>query len=266
MIEVKKKVSTSNNEAPKRTRATSGTAHPYFDLDSSIKVSEVIHSKGGGAAAPDQLAAWLGYKSVKSGTYLTRIAAAKQFGLIQSAPGGYTNTERAQTILSPVMPDDSVKAKVEAFLDVDLFSKAHTQYRGAQLPPEVGLKNLFQTSYKILPDRVPQAVRVFLNSAEQAGFFLTAGNRSRLVSPATLNSTHAPQRDASRKDDQPPAPPDKPKGGGGGDGPPGVHSAIIGLLRELPAPGTPWSAQKKERFLGAFKATVDFIYPEEDVS
>ena len=45
-------------------------------------------------------------------------------------------------------------------------------------------------------------------------------------------------------------------------GPAGVHSAIIGLLRELPAPGTPWAGKK--RFKEAFMATLDFIYPEEN--
>lgn len=61
-------------------------------------------------------------------------------------------------------------------------------------------------------------------------------------------------------------PADKPKGTGGGDGTGtgGVHSAIVGLLRELPAPGAAWPAAKKQRFLSAFQATIDFIYPDED--
>jgi hypothetical protein len=44
----------------------------------------------------------------------------------------------------------------------------------------------------------------------------------------------------------------------------GVHSAIVGLLRELPAPGMPWSSNKKQRFLAAFQSTIDFIYPEDE--
>jgi len=55
----------------------------------------------------------------------------------------------------------------------------------------------------------------------------------------------------------------KPKGGGSGDGPRGIHEAISGLLRYLPPPGTPWSAQKKEAFLKAFTAAIELIYPEE---
>ena len=255
---------TEPKEASREASATrSGMNSPYFDLESSIKVAEAIYNKGGGACAPDQLAAWLEYKSTRSGTFLTRVSAAnKHFGLIDSEGDRFIVTERAKKILAPVMPNDAVEAKADAFLAVPLFAKVYERFRGSQLPPEVGLKNLFENTFKVLPDRVAQAVRVFLNSAEQAGFFATTGDRSRLVRPAAANVPPQTIVEAA-KVEQPP-PPEKPKGGGG-DGPTGgVHSAIIGLLRELPPPGAPWSAQKKQRFMDAFKATVDFIYPEED--
>src|SRR5690606_2252920 len=102
---------------------------PYFDLNAAEKVAEVIHVHGGGAASPDQLAVWLDYKSIRSGTYMTRIAAAKQFGLITSVQGGFSITERARKILAPVMPDDSINARAEAFLAVELFSKVYEQFR-----------------------------------------------------------------------------------------------------------------------------------------
>jgi hypothetical protein len=258
----------AKSDDAKRTRGTSGTAHPYFDLDSSIKVPEAIHAKGGGACTADQLALWLGYSSIRSGTYLTRMAAAKQFGLIQSSGGGFSITDRARAILSPIMPEDRINAKVAAFLNVELFSKVYEQFHGTALPPEQGIKNLFASTYKILPDRVPQATRVFLSSATQAGLANQMGDRIRLVLPSTTGNgttaAPAPVEEEIKTQVQ-----EKPKGGGGsgtggGDGPPGVHFAIIGLLRELPPAGTAWSAQKKKRFLDAFRATVDFIYPEEE--
>jgi len=58
---------------------------------------------------------------------------------------------------------------------------------------------------------------------------------------------------------------DRRGGGGGngsGDGTGGVHSAIAGLLRELPAPGTAWDLDEKQNFLDAMKAVLDFIYPK----
>lgn len=250
-------------------RQRSGTPSPYFDLDASIKVAEAIHSKGGGAATADQLAAWLDYKSIRSGTYLTRVAAARQFGLIESGGGRFSVTDRAMKIIAPVMPDDATSAKADAFLSVTLFSKIYDAFKGKQLPPEVGLKNLLKSPpYSILADRVDPTVRTFFNSAQQAGFFSTTGDRSRLIRPGAMPSDSNPPPPPPPADTPPPPPAEKPRGGnsGGGDGPGGVHSAIVGLLRELPAPGTAWSAQSKKRFLSAFQATIDFIYPEEDVS
>lgn len=260
------KIKVVNEASREGASSRSGIASPYFDLGASITVADAIYKKGGGTCSPDQLAHWLGYKSTASGTYLTRVSAAnKHFGLIDVASDRITVTERAKTILAPVMPEDALNAKIDAFLAVPLFSKVFEQFRGGSLPPEVGLKNLFLTQYKILPDRVAQAVRVFLNSAEQAGFFTATGDRSRLIKPVVNSSPITPPSQAVEQT----PPPEKTRwaGGGGtgsGDGTAGVHSAIIGLLRELPSPGTPWSSQKKQRFLDAFKATVDFIYPEED--
>lgn len=250
----------------KKPRGVSGTAYTYFDLDQSIKVAEAIHEKGGGSAEPDQLAAWLGYSTTKSGTYLTRVASARQFGLIEpTAGGGLAITDRARTIMAPVMPDDSLNAKVEAFLDVELFAKVYEQFKGSSLPPAGGLKNLFQQTYKILPDRIPQALRVFLNSAEQAGFFRTTGDRGRLVKPTAHGAVRTPAADPAKKDDaqQTQAQHEKSRSHGS-DTAAGVHSAIIGLLRDLPPPGTTWNPKKKQRFLDAFKAAIDHIYPEDD--
>ena len=68
------------------------------------------------------------------------------------------------------------------------------------------------------------------------------------------------ERDALKA---PPAP-ERSKGGGGSNGTGGVHSAIVGLLRDLPPPGTEWPKRQKDRFVKAFEATLDFIYPTDD--
>lgn len=244
----------------------SGITSPYFDLAASIAVAEVVQHQGGGTSSPEQLAHWLGYKSTGSGTYLTRISAAvKHFGLIDNSGENFVLTERAKTIISPVMPEDAITAKVEAFLGVPLFAKVYEQFKGSALPPEVGLKNLFLNTHKVLPDRVPQAVRVFLNSAEQAGFFSTSGDRSKLIRPnavqASVHQTapHHGHDNALPKVDAPVH--EKPKAGGSDGGAGGVDTAIIGLLRKLPAQGEEWTTAEQTRFLTAFTHTIQFLYP-----
>lgn len=249
----------------------SGITSPYFDLGASLAVAQVIMTQGGGTSSPEQLAHWLGYKSTNSGTYMTRISAAsKHFGLVESTDSTFSVTERAKSILSPVMPEDAVSARVEAFLGVPLFAKAYEHFRGSQLPAEVGIKNLFLHQYKILPDRSAQAVRVFLNSAEQAGFFSTTGDRSKLIKP-TVTQIHArpitqpnsQDNDQSKVDTVTQEKNRSPVVVGDG-GASGVDTAIIGLLRKLPSQGASWTVAEQTRFLTAFTHTVQFLYPTND--
>ena len=240
-------------------------SYPYYNIKSSLEVARVIHEKGGGSCTPDQLAAFLGYKSVKSGTYLTRTSAARQFGFIRSGNGEIVVTERAQKILSPVMPEDAVIAKSDAFLGVELFNTIYERFKGLTLPSEGGLKNLLTQNYSLTNDRVGPAIRVLYESADHAGFFEAVDDQSKLIKPQ-IKSIDQPQKPAG-----PPELKDhsserqKPKGTGGGGGePPGIHSAIIGLLRELPASGTTWKKSKKDAFKTAFEATLDFIYPTDE--
>lgn len=256
----------TTGDAPKRTR--SGTSSPYFDLDTSIKVAETIHGVGGGSCSSDQLAHWLSYKSTRSGTYLTRIAAARQFGLIESAGDRHSVTERGMRIVAPVMDTDAVQAKIDAFMDIELFAKVYQRFRGSSLPTDGGLKNLFASpEYAILPDRIDAAMRVLINSAEQAAFLVTSGDQRRLIMPSVNVAIAAkPQISSEEEKIGASVPAEKSKGSGhiSVEHTGGVHSAIVGLLRELPAPGTPWSAAKKQRFLTAFQSTIDFIYPEDE--
>jgi hypothetical protein len=246
-------------EAGKRPgRALVG--YPYFNLSDSLQVARKIHEEAGGACTADQLAHYLNYKSTSSGTFQTRISAAKQFGLIRTeGVGSIGVTDRAMQILSPVMPEDAVNAKADAFLAVDLFAKIYEKYRGTTIPPKVGVKNLLLTTFGILPDRADPAVRVLFESADQAGFF-PSGDQSRLIRPAAKPSAARTATEDARPRETTP-----PRGtGGGGDGPTGVHPAIVGLLRELPAPGSHWPKKSKDRFIKAFLASLDFVYPDDD--
>jgi hypothetical protein len=262
--------------AEKRQRAVSAIGYTYFDHNASIKVAEIVLNVGGGNCAPDFLASKLGYKSVRSGTFLTRVASARMFGYVTMSAGNFTITDRARAILSPVMPEDSVLAKIDGFLAVPLFSRVYEDFKGRQLPHEVGLRNLFLNTYKIVPDRVQDAVRVFNNSAEQCGFF--HAGRDRLIKPSvnaaqSSQITTSPSGESASTNGQSDGGEQQERhqrgggrgGGGGGDGSGiggGVHTAIAGLLRELPAPGTAWDPEDKQTFLDAMKAVLDFIYPK----
>ena len=243
----------------------SGITSPYFDLAASIAVAQIIQQQGAGTSNSQQLAHWLGYKSTNSGTYATRLSAAtKHFGLIENSGDIFGLTERAKNILSPAMPEDVRTAKIEAFLAVPLFARVHEQFRDTQLPPEAGLKNLFLNTYKILPDRVAQAVRVFLNSAEQAGFFSSNGDRLRLIKPPVKQKSMLHTEHTNPQDTVPSQSAGEENRESGT-----VDPALISLLRKLPMPGKlgkPWTAAEQMRFLTALTHTIQFLYPTEDTS
>lgn len=45
----------------------------------------------------------------------------------------------------------------------------------------------------------------------------------------------------------------------------GIHTALVGLLRELPPAGSVFSKDEKQLFLVAFEKTLDLIYPDDPV-
>lgn len=257
------------NSAEDSGQIKSNIVSPYFDLAASIEVAKTIHTQGGGQCTSDQLVHWLGYTSIKSGTYVTRVSAAssKYFGLIDYSAKKYSVSSRGRKIIFPVNSGDELSAKVEAFLSVPLFKKVFEEFRGKPLPPESGLKNLF-TRYGILPDRVRLSVRIFLNSAEQAGFFNTSRDRSRLIEPTVINSvaselsnvddpvtevvgSSAIKQESNRIATIQPSSSE-------------INPAILGLLQKLPTDGVEWSKNEKARFLTAFTSFVDLFYPTNE--
>lgn len=263
----------ADSEKDKKGRAQASFSYPYFNLESSIDVAKAIQEQGGGICTSQQLAAFLDYKNVRSGTFVTRVSSARLFGLIKGKSDALSITERAMKIIYPVMPEDVAQAKVAAFLNVPLYSELFSRFKGVNLPLEAGLKNLFENTYTISKDRVNPALRVFKESARQAGFFNLSKDESQLIEPVIKkggnynNSTGGDESIESNESacevegEKKPL----PKASSGvttTEVPSGIDPALTGLLRKLP-PSGPWNETEKNRFFDAFKATFDFIYPSE---
>ena len=251
-----------------QSRPQSGARFPYYDLEDSVKVARTIHEKAGGLCDRSQLAALLGHKGINSGAFLTRLAAARMFGLIETTPDlKFKLTQRGQAIIAPVSELAAERAKIDAFMSVDLFKRIYDQFHGTTLPADVGLKNLFETTYQIVPARSLPTVRIMLSSADFAGLFKTAGSRNRMAMPVTL-----PGSTGTTAPPQPPTAESKGNGGGNGgggngggdDGLGGIDPAIVGLLRRLPPGGTPMSGKRRKALIEAFTSTISWVYPEAD--
>jgi hypothetical protein len=248
------------------TSSKFGMPHPYFDLDDSIAVAKVVHDRGGGTCARDLVAASLGYSTTKSGAFSSRISAAKQFGLIRVEGDVIATTDRAISILHPVMESDAIVGRRDAFLSVPLFQKVYDKFKGGSLPQEIGLQNLFKSEYKIGEERLKPALRVMLHSAEQAGFFSVAGNKSRMIAPTGVVHTGAGKLEAGASKADSEINLERQRASVPVEGPTGVHPALTAMLRELPRPGTEWPPSKKDRFITAFRSILDVVYPDPELT
>lgn len=195
-----------------RTRVSSEHRYPIYDLNDAIEVAQTIRDRGGGASTRDQLAAFLGYSSTNNGAFLSRLSAARLFGVVGSSGRELVPTELATRMLNPEWPDDAAEARVEAFLNVPLYRAIYQRYEGQQLPPEVGLRNALRTFYEVPESRTATAYRVLMDSADQAGFFAArGGSRTHLIQP----STRAREATATSAQE-----PESEEGGGDGGGMP----------------------------------------------
>src|SRR5258706_2160996 len=153
-----------------------GLRFPFYDLDASIEVARAVHERGGGSGSLDQLAAWLNHKG-KSGSFLTKIASARAFGLITNTINGVVRTtDRAMQIIAPTYPGvDDRRARDEAFQAVPLFAAVFKMYNGKPLPPPDGLENGLKRQFGLNEQAAIFARRSLLASAKQAGYFDARG-------------------------------------------------------------------------------------------
>jgi hypothetical protein len=53
-------------------------------------------------------------------------------------------------------------------------------------------------------------------------------------------------------------------GSGDGDGGSPIDPALMGLIRNLPSPGSNLGPKRRKALVDAFAATINFLYPEEE--
>lgn len=166
---------------------------PKYDLDPSIEVARQLHQRGGGQASGNELATYLGYKSTNNGAYLSRVAAARHFGLVEGVSPIIKVTPLAMDILRPDYPESAQRARVTAFLTVPLFRRFLLETEGRPMPDPQGVKNILNRLG--VPDAETGAAMLrLMESADQAGLFKIAGNRSKMIRPSSTDAERGGHR------------------------------------------------------------------------
>lgn len=225
----------------KSARERSTIGFPYDDLASAIRLARFVQDIYGGTCTSDQLAGAAG-ASPGSGGFRLKVSAARQFGVFGGAGSNITLTDLGAAVLDP----SDVGARVEAFLNVELYRAVYDAYAGKPLPGDQGLE-VKMRELGVGSKQVGTARQVFYRSAEQAGFF--EHGKARLIEPART-------RVAGKQPSGEPPPSPKVKG-------PSImeHPLIVGLLSALPDPGEDFPEEDRELFLKTLEMNLAFIYP-----
>ena len=252
---------TAENDAPgvtadKPKRQMSTVEFPYYSLESCLEIAQRLHAnRGQSAATPDQVAAWLG-SVVTSGTYKLRISAARMFGLIATERGSVRLTDLGARTLDP---EAAGPAKVEAFLNVELYRKVYEANRGRLLPKAAGLQ-AEMVGLGVSPNQAEKARQVFDRAAREAGFFEHGADR--LVQPS-FNGAPPSSMIHEAQDDAPEpakraAPERKTEAHAVADDP-----LVQGLLNRMPSPDKGWPVAERARWLQAFAMNLSLIYGDQ---
>jgi hypothetical protein len=232
-------------------REMSTIVFPYQDLDEAIEVAKAIHALHGSSCTTEQIAAHL-QLSPKSSGFKMKITTAKTFGLVTTGQGTVNLTP-----LGTQMCDHQQEktARATAFLRVPLYNKVHEHFKGAVLPPPVGLEAALGT-FGVAQKQRERARQVLQRSAQQAGFFQFGTDR--LVMPPITQSTPAPalnppdtntEKKKNSKDEED----EKP-----------LHPFIKGLLDKLPPADSEWANDKRAKWLQAAVNIFDLMYTESE--
>ncbi|MCX7589169.1 hypothetical protein [Phenylobacterium sp. 58.2.17] len=199
------------------------------------------------------------------GTLANKLSAAKQFGLIDSQQGRWSLTALGYDILDGATER---AAKVDAFLNVELYRRAFDEYRGKTLPGRAGLEHAF-TTFGVATKQREKARQTFERSARSAGFFPT-GSEDRLVAPvisqvvaaagtASGTSTASAIAEVAHSEDRDPGRAHMGTAVAARE----LNPFIEGLLNEIPPKGTPWSIQDQADWLQGAAQIFRILYKGE---
>lgn len=153
-------------------RELSTIAFSYMDLEAAISIALGIFQGGGVPLSRDQLAGMLSL-SLGSGNFVTKVATARMFGLVNFVQSKYELTDLGFSILDSDEKRHR-KARADAFLTVPLYKRAYEEFCGRQLPPRPhGLEQAF-LKFGVAPKQGKRARLAFDKSAARQGISQTA--------------------------------------------------------------------------------------------
>jgi hypothetical protein len=145
--------------------------YPRVALEKAVAVAKAIKEKNGGNPWPaEQVAAALGV-SHKGVGFVYFLLSSKKFGLTDgtSSTGQVSLTDLGRELVYSGSPEDELRAKRAAFLNVEIFKQVLQHYNGSKLPEMQYLGNTLQDKFKLPPAFHEEFSRLFKQNCEYVG-------------------------------------------------------------------------------------------------
>lgn len=108
--------------------------YPELSVESAVEIADVlVNQYGGEAKSEEAFAQSLGHSSSNSGSYLTKVADVRRYGLIQSR--GLQATDLAYQAANPRDDQELAEAKFKVYRNIDVLSEIYDSLNGND-PPE----------------------------------------------------------------------------------------------------------------------------------
>lgn len=219
--------SVEDDSSASSARIRSKIAFPYTPLSDAEQVAHALQRRGG-RASMGELAAELDQVAT-SGAFRTKVATSRTFGLASVRRGNVTLTDLGRQIVDP---SKVAKARVDAFLAVQLYGAIYEEFKDHTLPGADGLERAMQR-LGVSPKQTDRARQAFQKSATQAGFF--GYGSDRLVAPAVADQKVEGPASAGER--------------AFFDGDLPAH--VVALMVQLLADGEDWTPDETVRFVNA---------------
>ncbi len=108
--------------------------YPGAPLEDAIGLCRSVEELGVNGLTAVDIAQALGYKSIKTNTFSSRLSSARQFGLLELTGDGYALTALGRAILHPVGDTELARLQRQALLSPPLYAEFATKMGGKKLP------------------------------------------------------------------------------------------------------------------------------------
>jgi hypothetical protein len=193
------------DETPARGRRERSARYPGASLPEAIELARFVDDQGLDGTSAEAIAASMGFESIKTRTFSSRLSAARQFGLITLDGSGYRLSPLARSILHPIDPLELPRLHREALKAPPLYADLMVRLADRRVPEPDRLANLLYHSYQITASAKLIAAESFVDSARFAGALDNEGFlrpeglpnlRPAPALPTTSTSPPAPESEA----------------------------------------------------------------------